>query len=141
MQAVKVITRWLGGRRWTLLGDGICVRAMAPMSVSLRGHLISRLRLDAHCMRSRPATPAPPWSQTVEETATVLKRESGALASPRTWRPRYGGTTRRVRVLGGTSLWYTPGARPVAIRWVLIVDPSGKTEPMAVLPTWTSRWR
>jgi hypothetical protein len=38
-------------------------------------------------------------------------------------------------VLSNTSLWYTPGERPVAIRWVLIVDPSGKTEPMAVFTT------
>ena len=38
-------------------------------------------------------------------------------------------------VLSNVCLWYTPGERPVAIRWVLIVDPSGEAEPMAVFTT------
>ena len=38
-------------------------------------------------------------------------------------------------MLSNTSLWYTPGERPVAIRWVLIVDPNGEAEPMAVFTT------
>jgi hypothetical protein len=42
---------------------------------------------------------------------------------------------RVVRVLSNISLWYTPGERPVAIRWVLIVDPTGAMEPMAVFST------
>ena len=32
-------------------------------------------------------------------------------------------------------MWYTPGERPVALRWVLIVDPTGDAEPMAVFST------
>ncbi len=48
MQAVKVIGRWLGGRRWTLLGDGAyaCVH-LAHICVARGVTLISRLRLDA----------------------------------------------------------------------------------------------
>ena len=49
--------------------------------------------------------------------------------------PWYGGTTRRVRVLSNVCLGYTPCERPVAIRWVLIVDPTGEAEPMAVFTT------
>ncbi|MFO1423603.1 MAG: hypothetical protein U1F70_08105 [Candidatus Competibacteraceae bacterium] len=37
--------------------------------------------------------------------------------------------------MSNVSLWYTPGERPVAIRWVLIVDPTGAMEPMAVFST------
>jgi hypothetical protein len=40
-----------------------------------------------------------------------------------------------VRVLSKVCLWYTPGERPVAIRWVLLVDPTGAMEPMAVFST------
>ena len=48
VQAVKAITRWLGGRRWTLLGDGAyaCVH-LAHVCVARGVTLISRLRLDA----------------------------------------------------------------------------------------------
>src|SRR5260370_10187454 len=35
----------------------------------------------------------------------------------------------------GSALWYQSAARPVAIRWVLIRDPQGKYEPMALLCT------
>jgi hypothetical protein len=49
--------------------------------------------------------------------------------------PWYGGAPRAVRVLSNVSLWYTPGERPIAIRWVLIVDPQAEAEPMAVFST------
>lgn len=37
-----------------------------------------------------------------------------------TW---YGGETKQVRVLSGTNLWYSPGEKPLLIRWVLVYDP------------------
>ena len=48
IQAVQVIARWLGGRPWTLIGDGgyACVR-LAHACVARGVTLISRLRLDA----------------------------------------------------------------------------------------------
>ena len=48
VQAVKVITRWLGGRRWTLLGDGAYACVHLAQICRARGvTLIGRLRLDA----------------------------------------------------------------------------------------------
>ena len=40
-----------------------------------------------------------------------------------------------VRVLSKVCWWYTPGEPPVALRWLLIVDPTGETDPMAVFST------
>jgi hypothetical protein len=48
MQAVEVISRWLGGRRWTLLGDGAYAGVHLAQIGRARGFtLIGRLRLDA----------------------------------------------------------------------------------------------
>jgi hypothetical protein len=38
-----------------------------------------------------------------------------------TW---YGGETKQVRMLSGISFWYSPGEKPLLIRWVLVSDPN-----------------
>jgi hypothetical protein len=140
VQAVKVITRWLGGRRWTLLGDGAyaCVH-LAHICIARGVTLISRLRLDAQ-LYAFPAPHTPnrrgPKPLKGKRLPSLKERVQEALAYGKDLEiPWYGGTVRRVRVLSNVCLWYTPCARPVAIRWVLIVDPTGEAEPMAVFTT------
>ena len=140
LQAVKVITRWLGGRRWTLIGDGAyaCVH-LAHGCIAQGVTLISRLRLDAQ-LYAFPAPHAPsrrgPKPLKGKRLPSLKARVQEALAYGKDLDiPWYGGLTRRVRVLSNIRLWYTPGERPVALRWVLIVDPHGNTAPMAVFST------
>ena len=140
IQAVNVVSRWLGRRRWTLIGDGgyACVR-LAHAGVARGVTLISRLRLDArlYAFPQRPAAPRRGPKPLKGERLPALKdRVAEALAYGKDLEiPWYGGATRLVRFLSNVSLWYTPGERPIAIRWVLIVDPHGETEPMAVFST------
>jgi hypothetical protein len=47
----------------------------------------------------------------------------------------YNGTTRELLVFSATSLWYTPGKPPVAIRWVVVRDPDGEIEDTPLLCT------
>jgi hypothetical protein len=35
----------------------------------------------------------------------------------------YGGAKKKVRLLSGIHLWYSPGEKPLLIRWVLVVNP------------------
>ena len=140
VQAVKVITRWLGGRRWTLIGDGgyACVH-LAHACVARGVTLISRLRLDAQ-LYTFPDRNAPhrcgPKPLKGKRLPALKDRVAEALAYGKDLEiPWYGGTTRVVRVLSNVCLWYTPGEPPVALRWLLIVDPTGETDPMAVFST------
>jgi hypothetical protein len=140
IQAVNVISRWLGPRRWTLIGDGgyACVR-LAHACVARGVTLISRLRLDAQLYafpdRHAPRRPGPKPLKG-QRLPALKDRVAEALAYGKDLEiPWYGGATRVVRVLSQVSLWYTPGERPIAIRWVLIVDPHGEAEPMAVFST------
>ena len=139
-QAVNVISRWLGGRRWTLVGDGAyaCVhlaRVCAAQSVTL----ISRLRLDAqlyafpdpNAPRRRGPKPLKGKRLTALKDRVAEARQHGKDLEY----PWYGGTTRRVRALSDCCLWYTPGERPVAIGWVLMIDPTDEHLPMAVFST------
>jgi hypothetical protein len=47
----------------------------------------------------------------------------------------YGGPARRLQLATGTAVWYKSGRPPVAIRWVLVRDPKGRCEPIALLST------
>jgi hypothetical protein len=140
VQAVKAISRWLGGRRWTLIGDGgyACVH-LAHACVARGVTLISRLRLDAQ-LYTFPDRNAPhrcgPKPLKGKRLPALKDRVAEALAYGKDLEiPWYGGTTRVVRVLSNVCLWYTPGEPPVALRWLLIVDPTGETDPMAVFST------
>ena len=100
---------------------------------------ITRLRLDA-CLYDPP-----PLREAGKRGRHALKGKAqpklaSRLTDPTTqWQKHplswYGGTTREMEIATGTALCYQSPVPPVAIRWVLIRDPQGKYEPMALLCT------
>ena len=100
---------------------------------------ITRLRLDA-CLYD-PA----PVREAGKRGRQALKGQAqpklaARLTDPTTeWKKHtvswYGGTTREMELATGTALWYQSPVPPVPIRWVLIRDPEGIYEPMALLCT------
>jgi hypothetical protein len=138
-QALLQVARWLPGRRVVAVADSgfsaiALLRDLAP-------HLtvVTRLRLDA-CL----CQPPPPRRAKARGRPPVkgarLPSLAARLRDPRTpWRRVaidgwYGRRTRRLDLASGTALWHHPGMR-VAIRWVLVRDPSGEKEPQAFLCT------
>jgi hypothetical protein len=138
-QALLQVARWLPGRRVVAVADSsfsaiALLRGLAP-------HLavVTRLRLDA-----RLCAPPPPRRPRVRGRPPVKGARLPSLAqrlrNPRTsWRRVtidgwYGRTRRRLDIASGTALWYHPGMR-VAIRWVLVRDPTGEKTPQAFLCT------
>jgi hypothetical protein len=138
-QALLQVARWLPDRRVVAVADSsfsaiALLRDLAP-------HLtvVTRLRLDA-CL----CQPPPPRRPKRRGRPPVKGARRPSLAER--WRNRhtpwrrvvidgwYRRTTRRLDIASGTALWYHPGLR-VAIRWVLVRDPSGETEPQAFLCT------
>ena len=47
----------------------------------------------------------------------------------------YGGRPRELEVASDTAVQYCSGLQPAPIRWVLVRDPSGESEPQAFLST------
>ena len=110
-------------------------RLCAARSVTL----ISRLRLDAQLYafpdpnaprRRGPKPLKGRWLTALNARIAAVVRDGTDLEIP--W---YGSATRQVWVLSECCLWYTQGEPPVAIRWVLVVDPTGQEPPMAVFST------
>jgi hypothetical protein len=138
-QALLQVARWLPGRRVVAVADSsfsaiALLRALAP-------HLtvVTRLRLDA-CLCEPPPPRRPRQRGRSAATGARLPSLAERLRSRRTpWRRVsiegwYGRGTRRLDIASGTALWHHPGRR-VAIRWVLVRDPSGEKEPQAFLCT------
>src|SRR5918912_2699492 len=138
-QALLQVARWLPGRRVVAVADGgfsaiALLRDLAP-------HLtvVTRLRLDA-CLCAPPPPRRPKRRGRPPVKGARLPSLAERLRDRRTpWRRVvvdgwYGRTTRRLDIASGTALWSHPGMR-VAIRWVLVRDPSGEKEPQAFLCT------
>ena len=141
-QMIYQLRRWLPNRVLVLVADSTyaaleflaaCQSLKNPVAV------VTRLRLDAALY-----TPIP----TRKKGTLGRKRKKGVrlptpqqfIDDPRTrwatvtvnW---YGGQLRTIDIASGFALWYSAGKPAVAIRWVLIRDPKGEFESMALLAT------
>ena len=138
-QVLLQVARWLPGRRLIAVADSSF--SVVALLRDLAPHLtvVTRLRLDARLYdpppprrpRQRGRSPVkgarlPSLSELLHHRRTPWRR-----VSIEGW---YGHRTRRLDIATGSALWSHRGAR-VAIRWVLVRDPSGEKEPQAFLCT------
>jgi hypothetical protein len=140
-QMILQVSRWMPGRRLVVVADGTyaVLDFLRKVSHLPSVSVITRLRLDA-CLYD-PAPPREPHKK--GRMALKGKRQpklAERLHDPHTlWQKHmlswYGGKTREMEIATGTALWYQSPCPPVAIRWVLIRDPQGDYEPMALLCT------
>jgi DDE superfamily endonuclease len=140
-QMILQVARWMPGRSLVVVADGTYAVLDFLLKVSRLPYVsaITRLRLDA-CLYD----PAPP-REAGKRGRQALKGQAqpklaARLTDPTTqWKTHtlswYGGTTREMELATGTALWYQSPVPPVPIRWVLIRDPEGQYEPMALLCT------
>ena len=136
---VRVVARWLKHRSWILLGDGgdSCVH-LGWECLSAQAILITRLRLDARRFAFPPPAvagrrgPKPKQGQALDKLATRVEeaREQGTETTI-----QWSRETKTLRLLSDVCLWHTPGWPPLAIRWVLVVDPAGTLPTQAFFTT------
>ena len=138
-QALLQTARWLPGRRVIAVGDSSFSAIELLRDAGRHLCLVSRLRLDAGLYK--PAPPRKPGAVGRPPVKGIrLPSLKQRLEHPATrWRKVsidgwYGRAERRLHIASGTALWHHPGMR-VAIRWVLVRDPSGEKGPQAFLCT------
>ena len=141
-QMLKQVYRWCGTRPLVLLVDG----GYAAVSLGLTccalprpAILVTRLRLDA-ALYDPPPPPDPhrkgPKPKKGTRQPSLKTRAADAQSVWQTQEIQwYHGTRRNMQLLTGTALWYTPGYRPLAIRWVVVRDPQGELRDQAFLCT------
>ena len=142
MQMISQVRRWLPDRQLVLVVDGGLIALKLGHRCLSYAHpvtLVARFRLDAQLYdwpEEQPKGKPGPKPQKGKRQPSLKQR----LEDPNTvWRTItirwYGGIVRRLEITSGTALWYTPGEKPLPIRWVLVRDPLGKLEDAAFLCT------
>ena len=140
-QMIFQLRRWLPHRALVVVADysyaaleflHACQTMVNPVAI------ITRLRLDAALYE-----PAPPLSGKVGRPRKKGKRLptlQAILDSRQTkWQfvrvHWYDGQMQLMEITSQTAVWYHSGITPVPIRWVLIRDPQGEYETIALLST------
>jgi hypothetical protein len=138
LQLLKVLKRWLPRHDIVVVGDGsYAALDFLHRCQQLGITFITRLRLDAALY-----DPAPPYrgmgrprkkgarqpnlADRLTDAQTVWQR--GQLC----W---YGKQQRVMDIATGTAWWFHYGKPAVPIRWVLVRDPAGEYDPVALLCT------
>jgi hypothetical protein len=134
------VRRWLPHRTVIVVADS-SYAALELLAWGARHTVtvITRLRLDAALYEPAPARrPGQPGRQRLKG-ARVPKLTERLTDAHTPWQTVqlawYGGPERRLQLATGTAVWYKSGKPPVAIRWVLVRDPKGRCEPIALLST------
>ncbi|HZS05208.1 MAG TPA: transposase [Blastocatellia bacterium] len=138
MVCLRLVRRWLPERAIVLVVDGgyaAIKLALLCAGEPTRVTLVTRLRLDASLYHRPGPQPAgkrgrKPRTGGRQRSLTewAARRETPWTEVESEW---YGGRTKKLLVFSRTGLWYTPGQRPVAIRYVLVRDPAGKLRDAA----------
>lgn len=139
-QMIVQLRRWLPNRALVVVGDtGYAALNLlhACQCLSSPVTLITRLRLDAALY-----APAPPYAglgrprlkgARLPTLQTLLQAPDTVWTAQRV--PWYDGQWRCLEIVSDTAVWYHTGKPPVPIRWVLIRDPQGSYDPLALLCT------
>jgi len=141
-QMIRQLRRWLPDRDLVVVADStyavvelLADAASLPQPVTV----VTRLRLDAALhdpvLPRAPGTRGRPRIRGERQPTLAARLLDPATAWERLAVPWYGGGTASLDVATGTALWHRAGQPLVALRWVLLRDPTGQFDPQALLST------
>lgn len=140
-QMILQVHRWVGkARSLILVGDGgFAAGQLALDCIRFGITLVSRLKMNA-ALFDFPAEKRPGQRGRSARKGVRLKNFKQMLSlEGLLWREMevisYGGKKRIARVLSSTCMWGADGTTPIPIRWALIVDPTGKLDPLPLMST------
>ena len=140
-QMVRQVRRWLGkAKQFIIVGDGgFAIGKLALDCICYEATLVSRMKMNARLF-DFPEERLPGKRGRQPLKGKQLMNFKQMLSLPNLpWKEAeimgYSGVKRLVRYVSNTCMWGADGSQPIPIRWVLIVDPSGKMDPMPLMST------
>ncbi len=134
------VKRWLPDRSVVAVGDSSY--AAIDLLSALQGQvsMIVPLRLNAALYEPAPPRRAGQRGRPRKKGKRLPTLQTYLHDSHLPWQKIvvsqwYGKKQRVLEVVSATAVWYHSGKPVVPLRWVLIRDPEGKLEPMALLST------
>jgi len=141
-QALVLVRRWLKERQIVVVADqNYSAIELLDRARRCGVHVVTRLRLDAALY-----DPAPSPEEFRKQHRRGRFPKKGArqptpqarLHDPQTrWQKHrvcwYGAEERDVEIATGTAVWFHNGLPPAPVRWVLVRDPKGEFESVALV--------
>jgi hypothetical protein len=138
LQMLKLLRLWLPERVLVVVGDSAYAALDFLSAVQqIEVTFVTRLRLDAALYEPAPAYSGkgrprkkghrlPTLAQVLHEPTLVWT----TVALP--W---YDGQVRDMQITSADAVWFHTAKAPLSIRWVLVRDPAGDCDPVALLCT------
>jgi len=140
IQMFKQVRRWLPEVALTVLGDGgFATAALCWECLWLKISLVSRLRIDARLYDLPPERHSGTRGRPPKKGKKLMSFKDMLNVEGLPWKEvevnGYGGKRCKVKYISNTALWHVESYEPVPIRWVLVVDPTGKVDPVPLFST------
>ena len=140
IQMLKQVRRWLPEVAMTVLGDGgFATATLCWECLKLKVNLVSRLRIDARLYDFPVERPSGAKGRPPKKGNKLISFKDMLKVEGLLWKEvevnGYREKQCKVRYITNTALWHVEGHEPVPIRWVLVVDPTGKMDPVPLFST------
>jgi len=143
-QMIFQIRRWIGkARQIILVGDGGFAAGQLAIDCICAGiALVTRLKMNASLFDFPPERISGKRGRPPRKGQKLKNFKQMLSLDTLPWRTAevmgYGGIKRTIRFVSSTCMWGADGVTPVPIRWVLVIDPTGKLDPLPLMSTDTS---
>ncbi len=140
-QMIRQVRRWVGKTKQVILvGDGGFATGQLALDCIQYGiTLVSRLKMNARLFDFPPERKPGKRGRTALKGRRVMNFKQMLSLDNLPWKEveimGYNGVKRTVRFVSTTCMWGTSGVTPIPIRWVLVVDPMGKMDPLPLMST------
>jgi len=140
-QMVRQIRKWLGKQKpFILVGDGgFAVGQLTLDCIRYGVTLVSRLKMNA-ALFDFPQEKAPnKRGRPPSKGARLMNFKQMLSLKDLPWKEveivGYSGIKHLIRYVSDTCMWGADGSTPIPIRWTLVVDPTGKMDPLPLMST------
>jgi hypothetical protein len=140
-QMVRQVRRWLGKtRQLILVGDGGFATGQLALDCIRYGvTLVSRLKMNARLFDFPPEKVPGKRGRMPLKGKRLMNFKQMLSLENLPWKDveiiGYSGIKRRVAYVSATCMWGADGSTPIPMRWVLVIDPTGKMDPMPLMST------
>jgi len=140
-QMVRQVRRWLGrGTPFILVGDGgFAVGQLALDCIRYGVTLVSRLKMNAALFDFPPGKMPNKSGRRPSKGVRLMNFKQMLSLTNLPWKEveivGYNGIKPLVRYVSDTCMWGADGSTPIPIRWMLVVDPTGKMDPLPLMST------
>ncbi len=140
-QMIQQVRRWTGKvKQLILVGDGgFAAGELACDCIRFRITLVSRLKMNARLFDFPPEKAANKRGRPALKGKRLVNFKQMLLLENLPWKEAelvgYGETQRLMKFISNTCMWGSDGSKPIPIRWVLVIDPTGKMDPLPLMST------